>query len=79
MAERQWIWTDHILLQMDERKVARDLVQSVLAMPDSTVPSGKRIVYQKKAGQKLVRVVADGDRLITVYVTDKVEKYLGRR
>ena len=66
---------------MTERKIPRDAVQSVLDQPDSLKPSTikpNRKVYQKLTGQKLMRVVAEDNRLITVYVTDKLDKYLGR-
>jgi len=72
-----WIWTDHILHQMEERKIARDLVEGALNAPDDKVPGKKtRLVYQKMTGDKLIRIITEGNKLITVYVTDKVKKYI---
>jgi len=71
-----WIWTTHIERQMQERKIARALIELTLADPDDRVPGKKtRLVYQKMSGDKLVRVVTEGNSLITVYVTDKIKKY----
>lgn len=75
-----WIWTDHIRWQIIERKIPKELVETVLNNPDEVVP-GKynRMVYQKIMGDKLIRVVAEEDRLITVYLTDKIKKYMKGR
>jgi len=75
--DKNWKWTDHILEQIRERELTKDLIQMVVNTPDETV-SGKynRQIYHKLLGDKLVRVVADGDILITVYVTDKIKKYM---
>ena len=32
-----WIWTDHILNQMEERKLSRELVEAALDDPDDKV------------------------------------------
>jgi hypothetical protein len=43
---------------------------------DDKVPgSGNRIIYQKLVEGKLLRVITEGDLLITAYMTDKIEKY----
>jgi len=49
----------------------------VLDNPDEIVP-GKygRQIYHKIVGDKLIRIVADNNVLITVYVTDKIKKYM---
>ncbi|MBI4710369.1 MAG: DUF4258 domain-containing protein [Nitrospirae bacterium] len=71
-----WKWTDHIELQLVERKIKKELVETVLNNPDSVVTGKKnRKIYQKITGEKLVRVVTEGDSLITVYITDKISKY----
>lgn len=73
----KWVWTDHIRWQMLERKISKELVETALNNPDKTIP-GKwnRIIYQKILGSKLIRVTTEKDRLITVYLTDKIEKYM---
>ena len=77
MASINWIWTDHIEWQLIERKIPKDLVKAVINNPDEIVLGRHdRKVYQKIIGDKLVRVVTENNRLITVYLTDKIKKYL---
>jgi len=72
-----WLWTDHILLQLEERNISRELIEDALKNPDSkTSGTGNRIIYQKLASGKLLRIVTEGDLLITAYITDKISKYL---
>jgi len=74
---KNWIWSDHILSQLIERKIARELVEFVLNSPDEIVPGKKdRIIYQKIIGKELARVVTENNRLITIYLTSKIKKYL---
>ena len=74
----KWKWTDHIEIQLNERKISRELVETAINNPDKIVDGKKgRKIYQKITGDKLVRVVTEGDNLITVYLTDKVNKYMG--
>ena len=71
-----WQWTDHILLQLKERNLSKTLIEAVLNDPDDKVPSSRnRIIYQKLVDGKLLRVITEGDLLITAYVTDKIGKY----
>jgi uncharacterized protein YbcI len=73
-----WKWTDHIELQLIERKIQRELVETTISKPDRIVEGKKnRKIYQKIMGKKLVRVVTEENRLITVYLTDKIKKYMG--
>jgi hypothetical protein len=73
----KWKETDHFLLQLRERAIARETVYTSLEFPDAIVvgPRG-RLIYQRRFGDSLLRVVVEGDALITVYVTSKVRKYL---
>jgi hypothetical protein len=72
-----WRWTDHILLQLKERDISKELIEDALKNPDSkTSGTGNRIIYQKLASGKLLRIVPEGDLLITAYITDKISKYL---
>ena len=72
-----WRWTDHILLQLKERDISKELIEDALKKPDSkTSGAGNRIIYQKLVSGKLLRIVTEGDLLITTYITDKVSKYL---
>jgi hypothetical protein len=75
--DKNWKWTDHILEQIKERELTKDLIEMVVNTPDEIV-SGKynRQIYHKLLEDKLVRVVADGNILITVYITDKIKKYM---
>ncbi len=73
-----WKWTDHIEIQLVERKISKETVETALNNPDKTATGKKnRKIYQKVMGDKLIRVVTEGDSLITVYLTDKVKKYMG--
>ena len=73
-----WKWTDHIVLQLAERKIPKQLVETTINNPDKIIEGKKnRKIYQKVIGDKLMRVIAEGDNLITVYLTDKVRKYMG--
>lgn len=74
----KWKWTDHIELQLAERKISRELVENAINNPDKIVEGKKnRKIYQKLIGDKLIRVITEGNNLITVYLTDKVKKYTG--
>ena len=78
---KNWIWTDHIKEQIIERKLSKEIIETTLNSPDEVV-SGKydRQIYHKILGEKLIRIVADGNVLITVYITDKISKYMkGKR
>ena len=73
----KWRWTDHILLQLEERNISRQLIEDALKNPDSKIcGAGSRIIYQKLASGKLLRIVTEGNLLITAYITDKISKYL---
>jgi len=36
---------------------------------------GRRIIYHKLVGDKLLRVVVENDLIITIYLTRKIQKY----
>ena len=64
------------MLQLKERNLSKTLIEAVLNDPDDKVPgSRKRIIYQKLVDGKLLRVITEGDLLITANVTDKIGKY----
>jgi hypothetical protein len=77
MPSKDWIWTDHIKWQMEEREIPKELVENILNNPDEIV-SGKhgRIIYQKIISGKLIRVITEDSKLLTVYLTDKIKKYM---
>lgn len=76
MTPEGWIWTDHICIQMSERKIPGNLIESALNAPDDTIPTKQsRLIYQKKIDNKLIRVVTEGNKVITAYITNKVKKY----
>jgi len=71
-----WRWTDHILLQLKERNISKPLIEDALADPDDKKPGSRnRVIYQKLVSGRLLRIVTEGDLLITAYITDKIEKY----
>lgn len=73
-----WKWTDHIEMQLIERKIPKEFVEAAINNPDKIVQGKKnRKIYQKIIGDKLIRAVSEGDNLITVYFTDKIKKYMG--
>ncbi len=74
--KREWIWTDHIEKQIVERELSRKIIEKAIDDPDEIV-AGKygRQIYHKLIDDRLLRVVIEGNVLITVYVTDKVKKY----
>ena len=73
----EWRWTQHILIQLKERGIQKDLVETTLESPDKKIKGKKnRMIYQKIIFGKLLRVITEGDLLITVYMTDKIKKYM---
>ncbi len=74
---RNWIWSEHIELRMLKRKISRELVEMAVNEPDEVLPAEQnRLIYQKIVENKLVRVVVEGNILVTVYITSKIKKYL---
>lgn len=72
-----WRWTDHILLQLKERNLSKELIEEVLNNPDARISGSRnRVIYQKLISGKLLRIVTEGDLLITAYLTDKIAKYI---
>jgi len=74
---RRWIWSEHIELRMLKRKITKGLVEMTVNNPDEVIPAEQdRLIYQKIIGNKLMRVVTEGNTLVTVYVTSKIKKYM---
>ncbi len=77
MISTNWIWTDHIKLQLIERKIPKESVEMALNNPDKVVHvKENRIIYQKIVRDKLIRVITENNKLITVYLTNKIQKYI---
>lgn len=77
MNHRRWIWSEHIELRMLKRKITKGLVEMTVNNPDEVIPAEQdRLIYQKIIGNKLMRVVTEGNTLVTVYVTSKIKKYM---
>ena len=77
MSRKKWILSEHIKLRMSKRKISKDLVDMAVNNPDEVIPAEQnRLIYQKVINKKLVRVVTEGDTLVTVYVTSKIKKYM---
>jgi hypothetical protein len=71
-----WRWTDHILLQLKERNLSKAIIEEALNDPDDKIPGTRdRIIYHKIVSGKLLRIITEGDLLITAYLTDKIGKY----
>lgn len=72
-----WRLSDHVKLQMAERQITEELIYETLAHPATIMQGkGKRKIYQKIKGDKLIRVVTEQEIVITVYLTDKIKKYI---
>lgn len=77
MNGKNWEWIGHFRDQMEEREITTEMVEEALAKPDGVTPGEKnRVIYQKIMHGKLLRVVTEGNRLITVYLTSKTKKYM---
>jgi hypothetical protein len=62
---------------MLKRKITKGLVEMTVNNPDEVIPAEQdRLIYQKIIGNKLMRVVTEGNTLVTVYVTSKIKKYM---
>jgi len=74
-----WSLTNHIVSRISKRDLSIEIIEKVLNEPDDIV-SGKygRKIYQKIIEGKLIRIVTEGDSLLTVYSTDKIKKYMTR-
>jgi len=73
-----WIWTKHVKQQMKERDISSSMIESTLNYPDSMVEgSNGRTIYQKKIDGKMIRVITEQNKIITAYITNKIEKYMG--
>ncbi len=81
---KDYLLTDHALLEMSRRQISEDDIKRVLAAPEQTVRPGRK-VYQSRlelgdpSKIYLLRVFVDVDRqppeVVTVYRTSKMGKY----
>jgi hypothetical protein len=72
-----WEWLDYFRDQMTERGINPEMVNDTLLNPDEIVPGKEnRRIYQKIIMGKLLRVITEENRLITVYLTSKIKKYM---
>ena len=63
---------------MKERDISSSMIESTLNYPDSMVEgSNGRTIYQKKIDGKMIRVITEQNKIITAYITNKIEKYMG--
>ncbi len=71
-----WILTDHLKEQLEERKILIEVVFDALNNPDEVVEGDKgRMIYHKMIQGRLLRVVVKRNVVITVYHTNKIRKY----
>jgi hypothetical protein len=74
---KDWQWLDHINDQIEERGINSKMIEEALVNPDQIVPGkNNRNIYQKRMEDKLLRVVTEDNRLITAYLTSKINKYI---
>lgn len=77
MDQDRWVWSSHLISRMSKRKISRELIEKVVNEPDEIVKEFmNRKIYQKVIDNKLIRVVIEGNKLITVYMTSKIKKYM---
>lgn len=73
----EWIWTDHLFIVLKERNLSIEQIETAITHPDEIIAGYKgRTIFQKVFNEKLLRVIAENDRLITAYLTSKKAKYL---
>ncbi|PIX06552.1 MAG: hypothetical protein COZ76_08235 [Flavobacteriales bacterium CG_4_8_14_3_um_filter_35_10] len=73
-------YSNHCLEQMHVRNISKQIIDSVMNKPDSTIyEKNKQQIYQKVTGQYLYRVFVNANRIPTliktVYKTSKISKY----
>ncbi|MDN5358650.1 MAG: hypothetical protein PWP76_493 [Candidatus Diapherotrites archaeon] len=77
------VWTVHALERLAQRRIRKESVISAIKNPDaeSEDAQGNRRVAKRTDGQVLVVIIRDCGpncvKVITAYVTSRVEKYLG--
>ena len=77
MMKGKWIWSSHIISRMNKRKLSKELIEKVIDEPDEIITEYmNRKIYQKIIDNKLIRVVTEENKLITVYITSKIRKYM---
>ena len=71
-----WVLTDHLKEQLDEREIPKEFVFDALNNPAEIISGDKgREIYHKIIQGKLLRVVVKRNVVITVYHTSKIDKY----
>jgi hypothetical protein len=66
-------------LPEEARGIERGSVTEALRHPDRVIKGSPRTGYQKRFGKKLLRIVTEGNILITVYMTTRIAKYTEER
>ncbi|RRB04517.1 DUF4258 domain-containing protein [Larkinella rosea] len=84
----EYIISAHAKLRMEERGIPIDIIENVLATPDSIKDDAEdedkkvyqKIVYLSEEKPYLVRIYVNTGRepnvVITGYITSKIEKYI---
>lgn len=79
-----FVFSKHVLEELDERKIARELVGRVLQSPQQKVPEVENVTcYQSRVDMNgkeyVLRVMVNETitpaKVVTVYRTSKVTKY----
>lgn len=79
-----FVFSKHVLEELDERKIARELVERVLQSPQQKVPEAENVTcYQSRIDMNgteyLLRVMVNETikppKVVTAYRTSKLSKY----
>jgi len=69
-------YSEHVLQRMEKRGISKKLIEEAIKNPDEIIFGEKgRKIYHKIMNGKLLRVVVEGDVIVTAYMTSKVIKY----
>ena len=78
----EYRYTDHAKARINERRVPADWLASVLESPQRILRQSihreiRQSVFEKDGKRWLLRVVCEGDRVITAILTSKIDRYGG--
>ncbi|MBI5184888.1 MAG: DUF4258 domain-containing protein [Nitrospinae bacterium] len=73
-----WFLTKHIKSRLEKRNIREERIWEVLKDGEAVRGEEGTVIYQKVIDNKLLRVVTFKDRILTVYQTSKIKKYLKR-
>lgn len=71
-----WFFTKHIKSRLEKRNIREECLWDALENGEVVPGEEGVVIYQKVMDNKLLRVVTFKDRILTVYETSKIKKYL---